>query len=189
MRTILFIAFCILCLQSGPSRASLIELLSTKELTHKSKSIVLGKVSSQWSSFDPEKRMVYTYVKLLVDQTIKGQQQKEILLRIPGGRTKTVAVMVHGMVHFEKGEKTLVFLDHDQDGAPTVLSMSLGKYRIQTDPQTQEEMAHFQAPNNAEYVSLRKSPNLTMLSGQQASHSYKLSHLIGEIREAMKEEK
>lgn len=176
--------------------ATLVEFLDTAQMTQLSKEIYTGKITRTYSSWDPDNKMIYTYVKLNVDQTIKGSSAKEVLIRIPGGETNGVQMRVHGVAHFIKGEETLVFLRHHQ-GAPTVVGMAQGKYIISTDPSSGKKIVSRQLPKSLEFVQDKAIQQVQGLKAGHAQHAHavttendtmELSDMVNHIQEAMQKE-
>src|SRR5690606_39023045 len=130
---------------SASAQASLVYQMTPSQMVKEAKEIRIGEVVSSWSSPDPKNKMIYTYIKVRVDQTLKGAHRSEILLRQPGGsytyadNGQTYRQQVFGMETFEKGEKAVFFIDHAADGAPLV--MFQGKHTILDNPQTKETQA------------------------------------------------
>lgn len=166
----------------APAGASMIELLSTQQLAQSADAIRLGEVTAQWSSWDPQKKMVYTYVKLKVSETVKGQAHEEILIKQPGGEVGNVGMRVHGMAVFKKGERALVFLKKGDGDYPSLVGMSQGKYRVVRDRETGEDQALFEAPRDAEFYHKNERGVARELSAQSVRKKQSLRSLIEEIR-------
>jgi hypothetical protein len=145
-----------LSMMTLPAHASLVYELNTAEPTQQAKEIRMGEVISTWTSPDPQNKMIYTYVKIRVDQTLKGAQANEILIRQPGGTyvdpgtKQTFRQQVHGMDTFVKGEKAVFFIEHAKDGAPSV--MFQGKHTIQKDAETGKTMTRHVFSKDVHYV-------------------------------------
>ncbi len=173
------------CLYGAISQASMLERWDTARLTQESKSIRIGQVTSRWSSWDPDKRMVYTYIKLRVDETLKGDSRSEVLIRQPGGQAAGVGMVVHGMASFQKGERALIFLKHDADGAPTVSGMAQGKYLIKNHPDSGTDFAEFEPPSNAEFYIRGARGENHEISKASIYRKLPLQELVREIRFAI----
>lgn len=168
------------------TKASMLEQLDTHRLTLKAQAIRIGQVTDQWSSWDPDRNMVFTYTKLNIDQTLKGKKREELLIRQPGGMANGLRMVVHGVAQFKKGERALVFIQHDVDGAPSVLGMTQGKYRIYKSAVTGEEMAVFRAPSDVEFFQ-RTSNGLVHSHGSHAVQKrILLRDLIDEIQTVLR---
>lgn len=169
---------------AGNAKATMMEQFDTASLTKMSNSIQIGEVTSTWSSWDPANRMVYTYVKLRVEQTLKGKPVQEVLIRQAGGQAGGYGMVVHGMASFALRERALVFLQNDREGAPTVAGMAQGKFRIFKSSMSGEDMAQFQAPNNLEFFTRGgDSGQVRHVVAGHAERRVSLRTLVGEIQQ------
>ncbi|MFH1263679.1 MAG: hypothetical protein V1495_09600 [Pseudomonadota bacterium] len=175
-------------LLAGEARATMMLELNTTQLTQQARTVQVGKVTSSWSSWDSGKRMIFTYVKLKVDQTIKGQPQSEVMFRMPGGRTGGIGMVVHGMASFHPGERALVFLQQDSDGAPSLVGMAQGKFQIYRSAVTGEDMAVFRAPKNLEFYTRGTRGAALHVVNTPTEKRVLLRDLIGEIQAAARTE-
>lgn len=173
-----------LLLSISPSFASMTELLSTKQLAQGADSIRMGEVTAQWSSWDAEKKMVYTYTKLKVSETVKGQAHDEVLIKQPGGEVGNVGMRVHGMAVFRKGERALVFLRKGEGDYPALVGLSQGKFNIVRDRQTGDDKAVFSAPSDGEFYRRGERGAAQRLSAASVRREQTLKSLIEEIRGA-----
>lgn len=76
--------------------------------------------------------IAWTRVELEVVEAWKGERDQTIELVQPGGFTGDFGTLVFGMPRFEQGEEVAVFLT-EQDGAPRVVGLSQGKFRIDAE--------------------------------------------------------
>ncbi len=171
-----------------PGFGSMLEQWDTAKLTKESKGIRIGEVTSKWSSWDPARGMVYTYVKLNVSETLKGIHQKEVLLRIPGGETEGIRMVVHGMASFGLGEKALVFTGLDEEGAPYITGWTQGKFKIVSDRSSGQDMALFQAPSNVEFYTRAQKGQVKHVVATHVERRLPLKELIREIQTAVRME-
>jgi len=169
------------------SQATSLEHWDTPKLTKESKWVHIGEITSMWSSWDPQRRMVYTYVKMRVNETLKGGQATEVLIRQPGGKANGYGMVVHGMASFSRGEKALVFLKEDDDGAPSIVGMAQGKFRIFRN-QTGEEVATFRAPSRVEFFTRGEQGKIRHLVSSQVERRIPIRDLVHEIRSSVQTE-
>src|SRR5436190_23917102 len=74
--------------------------------------IVKGKVLSIESQFDDQQRRIFTYVKLKVQEVLKGQiTERKIVIKELGGRVGDRISVVYGNPEFALGEQVLLYLD------------------------------------------------------------------------------
>ncbi len=168
------------------AQATSVQEMNTQGLTQDSQWVHIGKVTSSWSSYDPDRGMIFTYVKLRVDETLKGSKQSEVLIRQPGGQSNGYGQVVHGMMRFKKGERALVFLKQDRDGAPTLTGITQGKYRIYKSLQNGEEMALYQVPKEHEFARKNAYGKVERHHVHSSeSRRVPLSQLVEEIRDSV----
>lgn len=104
--------------------------------------IVTGKVLSIESSFDEQQGRIFTYIKLKVQEVIKGQiTERKIVIKELGGHVGDRVSVVYGNPEFAVGERVLVYLDTWSDGSLRTYQMFLGKYSIVKDDKTGHEFA------------------------------------------------
>jgi hypothetical protein len=149
-----FLQFLTILVLTGHAQASILEKTDITQMTREAKEVQIGEVVSTWTSPDPDQKMFFTFVKIKVEKTLKGNHAQEILLRQPGGayRDPTTGVLtrqkVFGMSTFQKGEKALFFITYANDGAPTV--MFQGKHQIVTNPKTRLDELVYEKSNDIE---------------------------------------
>jgi hypothetical protein len=99
--------------------------------------IIIARVLSLSSSFNADHSDINTYVRLKVDEVLKGDLPgAEVVLREPGGRDGDTGSIVFGTPEFARGERVLLYLDSWPDGSLRVYQMFLGKFSITRDPAT-----------------------------------------------------
>jgi len=117
------------------------------ELAQESDAVVIGTIQevlpSQCKRNKSGDKMVYTDYKLKVEQSIKGNVNGQITIRLPGGTigsgANQITVSVEDNPELAKGEKVLVFLDKNGFFALpknyySIHGAMMGKYQI-TDSQ------------------------------------------------------
>jgi hypothetical protein len=80
-----------------------------------------------------EANRIYTYVSLVVDDPLKGDRRRTVLLRQPGGSVGARRTWIPGMPQFNRGEQVIVFLRDRRDGTFDVTGLNQGKYDIVND--------------------------------------------------------
>lgn len=104
--------------------------------------IVKGKILSIESSFDEQQGRIFTYVKLKVQEVLKGQiTERKIVIKELGGRVGERISVVYGNPEFALGEQVLLYLDTWKDGSLRTYQMFLGKFSIVRDEKTGREFA------------------------------------------------
>lgn len=143
------------------SLATTVILPADDDMLVGARAIVLGKVVAIESSFDDRSNRIYTYVTVKVQEVFKGQiTERKIVLKELGGQVGDKVNVVFGNPQFKRGERVLLYLDTWSDGSLRTYQMFLGKFNIETDPVTGEEMAVRSSPDE----------NTTILKQQLHGH-------------------
>ncbi len=82
-----------------------------------------------------KQEMVYTYIKLIPEKWFKGEEKKEVLIKVGGGKIEDLIVKVTyigGTPVFKKNEEVFVFLEKEEPYF-SVLGNARGKYIIEKD--------------------------------------------------------
>lgn len=104
--------------------------------------IVQGRVLSIESRFDEQQGRIFTYIRLKVQEVLKGQiTERKIVIKELGGQAGDRLSVVYGNPEFAVGEKVLVYLDTWKDGSLRTYQMFLGKFSIVRDAKTGQEFA------------------------------------------------
>jgi hypothetical protein len=111
-----------------PVFATTVQKMELAELVSTSDSIVQGRVESVEARY--ENKLVYTYISVVVDDPIKGERRRTVLVRQIGGKIGARTTWVAGMPLFKAGDQVIVFLKNRQDGAFDVIGLNQGKYDI-----------------------------------------------------------
>lgn len=159
-----FLQFLVVLTFASQASASILEKTDIAQKTREAKEVQIGEVVSTWTSPDPDQKMYFTYVKIKVEQTLKGNKREEILLRQPGGYYQGIHQKVFGMSTFQKGEKALFFITQANDGAPTV--MFQGKHQIVNNPKTGLDEIVYDKSNDVEFTGKKVSKT------QQEDHEH-----------------
>lgn len=127
----------ILGFYSGASAITVLPL-SEEELTRRATVIVVGEVEDVFSGFDQSHATIYTYIKVRVTTSLKGEIHGDyITLRQMGGTVDDETVTVPGAPIYELGDEVLLFAGPlGQTGYYGVLGIFYGKYDIELDPST-----------------------------------------------------
>jgi hypothetical protein len=156
---ILLLLFFLCSAQS--SFATTVTIPSDDDMVVGARAILRGKVVAIESSFDEHNGRIYTYITVKVQEVFKGQiAERKIVLKELGGQVGDRASVVFGNPQFKKGEKVLLYLDTWADGSLRTYQMFLGKFNIENDPLTGEEIAFRSSPDE----------NTTILQHQLHGH-------------------
>ena len=115
---------------SPPSQSTvgLVGKLTIEQLAARANSILVGEVTNI-ACYQEGKGNIYTLVTLAVEQTIKGEAEGEVVIRVPGGEVGGIVMMVTDTPSFRLGEGAVVFLDNDE-GTFTVVGGFQGKFPV-----------------------------------------------------------
>jgi hypothetical protein len=125
----------LLCLSIGSVlQATSLPKLDLKALVEKSDAILQGKVEAIEVRVDEKLRLPFTWVRVRVDDPMKGGRQQTVFIRHVGGKASgsPYTLAVAGTPRFLMGDNVIVFLRdvHDGSGAYQVVGMNQGKYQV-----------------------------------------------------------
>jgi hypothetical protein len=106
----LFSFFCVILWLTRPTEALRLKI-SWGEKVDLSENIFRGRVVLVKSYWNPEKTLVYTDVKVLVDEYLKGDGPKEITVNLPGGTVGEITQWVSDTPQFDVGSYYVILLE------------------------------------------------------------------------------
>lgn len=108
------------------------------ELVQRADSIVLGTVVSVWPRLDAN-GLIETVTDLAVEETIKGSAGSGVVRIVHwGGVVGDRWLIATGTPEYTPGQRSLVFLHHNQKGEWTTLDLALGRFDLGFDTQGRE---------------------------------------------------
>jgi hypothetical protein len=111
--------------------ATTVEKMELPQLVSASDSIVQGRVESVESRYEANR--IYSYISIAVDDPLKGQRRRTVMLRQLGGTIGSRRTWVAGMPQFNVGDEVILFLRDRRDGTFDVTGLNQGKYDIVND--------------------------------------------------------
>jgi hypothetical protein len=129
----LWIGALLLALTALPIGASTFLAMNEQQLIAESAAVVQGqvlKVSSFWS---PSGRIVMTEALVRVEDSIVGEASSVVRVVTYGGNVDGFIVEADGFPTFKPGERLVLFLEPERDGAAQVAGYQFGQYRIVRD--------------------------------------------------------
>lgn len=124
----------LLVLSPVPAKATSVVMLSDTELVVNSRFILTGKVRSVVSAWDDEHANAWTYVKVRVDQVLKGElASRSVVLKQIGGEAGGMGMRVFGEPEFAPGQRVLLYLNTRPDGTLQVAYAFMGMFSISED--------------------------------------------------------
>ena len=108
--------------------------LNLQELTDKASHVIVGKVISKKSSWNPDRTKIYTDVTISVQEQIKGSlKERDIVVRYLGGEIpeEDIGMKVLEMPEFKMDEEAVLFIKPDEmDTTYKVVGGCQGKYTV-----------------------------------------------------------
>jgi hypothetical protein len=94
-----------------------------------SQKIIRGQVTSTRSYWNPERTLIYSDVNVLVDEYLKGDGPRKIVLKIPGGTVDDNSQWVSDTPQFSTGNSYVIFLESSGQvtGGPDGVYLLTGK--------------------------------------------------------------
>ncbi len=112
--------------------ATTIVPMSVEELTHAA--TYIGEVRSveTWSGWNVQHTLIYTYTRLEIMRTLKGESPATLVVKQLGGNINGYVQKVAGVRHFVPGEADLLFLRPSVtgDGTMVVVGLLQGHFRM-----------------------------------------------------------
>ena len=120
----------IVVLLSAPAFATTVARLTLEQLVQSADLIVQGRVESVESQWDQQRRLIFTYISIRVDEPLKGGNPQSVVVRQVGGIAGAIQMSIAGAPQFKSGESAIVFLKHLDGGVFQVVGMNQGLYEI-----------------------------------------------------------
>ena len=130
----------VLLLVAGGLEASTVLHLPLDQMAIRADQIFTGEVLGVTSQMNARGTGIYTFVTIAVNEYLKGGRRSVLTLRILGGEAEGYRLVVPGSPTFRLGEEVLVFTDGGAGRIPTVLGMAAGKFALERDPVTGEQI-------------------------------------------------
>lgn len=136
-----WLGFPVALLFAGAAGATTMIPLEPLELATISDAVFLGRVTGVTVLGDA-RGAFHTYVDLAIEEDLGGDLGGPgLTLKQPGGRTGGGGRTLLGTPRFQAGERVLVFARRSRDGTLHVAHLSQGRFRIEPDPATGEDLA------------------------------------------------
>lgn len=114
-----------------PVRAATVEPMTLDEMARRAEMIFVGRVIGSRADWNVKRTRIYTYVTFEVERFLKGgASEREMTIRLWGGRLGGFTSLVPGTPQFMDGEEVLLFCAGSRARMPTLLGLSLGKFTI-----------------------------------------------------------
>jgi hypothetical protein len=133
MRRFVCLALLLVLAAGAPVGASTFREMNQRELVQQSAAVVDAEVLQVHSFWDPKGRMMITEAIVKVSDSVVGNIGSAVVVRTFGGTVEGYTVEAHGFPTFKRGERFLLYLEPERDGAHRVTGYQLGQYRIARD--------------------------------------------------------
>jgi hypothetical protein len=134
--SILWVSVAVLIVLFTPGHATQVIYQTPKQLADESSQIVRGKVMSVRSYWNAERTLIFTQVRVKVDETYKGRTLPEASIVQLGGVVDHMRLTVDGALSWKPAEEVLLFLEPNPAGDYQVAGFSQGKFAIERDART-----------------------------------------------------
>lgn len=133
MRRLVLLGLLMVLVAGIPAEASTFLKMSQRELVRDSVAVVEGEVLQVHSFWEPSGRIIVTEAIIKVADSIVGNAGSAVVVRTFGGTVDGFTVEAHGFPGFTRGERLLLFLEAERDGAHRVAGYQQGQFRIARD--------------------------------------------------------
>lgn len=159
-----------------------VQMMSTKELTEESSSVLLGTCTQMESYWVDGNSKIFTRIKIRGQQYLKGDLGAETEITIPGGQIGNTIYEVTDMPVFRQGEEVLLFVWQHPTGKQLVMGGAQGKLSVEMDKATGKKIVRG-AP-----IQLESAAGLRKAASEQPQTAKKifLDDFMNEVRSYVK---
>ena len=131
------VALCLI-LVWAPDRSGALTVLPATfdELVRESHAVVYGRVTAVDGRWTADRRTIESVVTLDAVEHFKGTVTETTTFRVPGGEAGGRRLIVAGAPAFRPGDTVVVFLRGQAPAMPSPVGLSLGVYRVASDPRS-----------------------------------------------------
>jgi len=127
---------------SAESGATSMVELTVEQMTDASDEIIRGTVGETWSEPD-QKGRIWTRTQIEVNEVLKGPEGLSgVVVDQLGGSWAGIETKGYSSARFSVGEDVLIFLEQLGNGHLVPVGLSQGKYTVQLDPLTHQEIVN-----------------------------------------------
>lgn len=125
-----------LCLTLSAAATTIVKM-DLDELTSAAQVVARGKCVASEARL--EDGYIWTFTTFEVSETLKGSTDRQISVRLLGGKVGHMKSTVDGVPQFRPGEDVFLFLEPTRAGDLSVTSWVQGTFRVRRDAQTGQE--------------------------------------------------
>lgn len=130
MRRLVSLVLFLVVLSGIPVGASTFLQMGQRDLIRASELVVEGEVLQVHSFWEPSGRIIVTEAIVRVRDAVVGDAPTAVVVRTFGGTVEGFTVEAHGFPTFQRGERLLLFLEPERDGAARIAGYQQGQFRI-----------------------------------------------------------
>lgn len=130
MRRLVFLALLLALVAGVPAGASTFLAMDQRALIKDSAAVIDGEVLQVHSFWDPKGQIMITEAIVRVTDTVLGNAGSAVVVRTFGGTVEGYTVKVEGFPTFKRGERFLLYIEPERDGAHRIAGYQQGQYRI-----------------------------------------------------------
>ena len=112
--------------------ATTVEPITVEDMARAASHVVEARAVQQWSAWDENEHLIYTYTRFAVARALKGGAQAELVVRQMGGSAGGYRQHVSGVQIFRLGDESVLFLRRSvaADGSFAIVGLMQGDFRI-----------------------------------------------------------
>lgn len=130
MRRLLSLALLMMVMAGIPAGASTFLAMNQRELVRDSAAVIEGEVLQVHSFWDSKGQIMITEAIVKVTDAVFGEPGSAVVVRTFGGTVEGYNVKAEGFPTFNRGERLLLYIEPERDGAHRVAGYQQGQYRI-----------------------------------------------------------
>ena len=118
--------------------ATTVKPLTIEELTAAASMVVEGQAAESWSAWNTQHSLIYTFTRIRVTRSLKGQPLETVLLKQVGGSANGYTQRVAGVNPMKPGDLSVLFLRPSgaNDGTMVIVGLMQGDFRIEREATT-----------------------------------------------------
>ncbi|MBI2827814.1 MAG: hypothetical protein HYX77_00905 [Acidobacteria bacterium] len=120
----------VICCSAAPASATVVLPADFTTVVTEAGIIVHGRVVDVRSDATGPRRVIESFVTVVVLESLKGAPGTSVTFRVPNGQVGRYRRILVGAPEFAEGDEVVVFLTGRPPAMPTVFGLSQGVYRV-----------------------------------------------------------
>ena len=118
--------------------ATTVKPMTIEQLTEEASTVVEGQAAESWSTWNAQHSLIYTFTRIRVTKSLKGQSADTVLLKQLGGTANGYTQHVAGVNAMKPGDTSVLFLRPSgaNDGTMVIVGLMQGNFRIAREAAT-----------------------------------------------------